>query len=88
MRSEWRRPRGGARTFVALLGFPQVDLGDGLEVDVPKPHATVASAGGEALLAGVHAKDPCLKGAVSPAAAAVAAAAASVYLPRAPPARS
>lgn len=43
-----------------MLSLPQVDLGDGFEVDVPQADAAVSSSRGEPFLAGVHAEDPCL----------------------------
>lgn len=49
------------RTFVSLLGLPQVDLGDGFEVDVPESDAAVSASCGETLLAGEHAEDTSLK---------------------------
>lgn len=50
----------GIQTFVSLLGLPQVDLGDGFEVDVPQSDAAVSSSRGESFLTGVHAEDPRL----------------------------
>ena len=51
----------GVQTFVSLLRLPQVDLGDGFEVDVPQSDAAVPSSGGKSFLTGVHAEDPCLQ---------------------------
>lgn len=58
----WGRKRtvSACVTFVSLLRLPQVDLGDGFEVDVPEADASVSTSGGEAFLTGIHAEDPSL----------------------------
>lgn len=49
------------QTFVPVLHLPQVDLGDGFEVHVPKSDAAVSSSCGESFFTCVHAEDPSLE---------------------------